>query len=579
MRTVLQGLVWGRGWAALALLSLCAAITSEAVVADESRPRVHVRTGIVEGVTDAGSRVAAYKGIPYAQPPIGDLRWRPPVPAPAWDGVRDARDFGHACLQPPQQPAGLYSGGMASVSEDCLTLNVWAPKGARKLPVMFWIHGGALVGGSSSEPMYDGVKIAQQGIVVVSINYRLGLIGFFAHPALSAESPQHLSGNYGLLDQIEALRWVRDNIEAFGGDPKQVTIAGESAGGLSVIALLASPPARGLFIRAIVQSGYMPSYRALHEETLGLPSAEAAGTAMAMAAGVSDAAALRAADPVTLFKAGLATGWQPEPVIDGVVLNRQFAETFARGEQAKVPVLAGFNEGEIRSLPFLMPKSPDTQAAYEADVRSRFGDKAAGFLAVYPGIDPKADVAASIRDGLYGFAAQYLVRRQAAAGQPAFLYFFRHSTPAQRERNLAAFHASELPYVFGQVGASAVLGPNWPRPPLTSEESQFAQAMMSYWSSFVREGTPKASGNAPWPRFTAEQRGYLDLNDRPSSEHDLQPAAFAFADTLVENRRLQGRGWRLDIGFSAFPPKTTSQAGDVDASVAGRQPRHDEQHR
>jgi para-nitrobenzyl esterase len=387
----------------------------------------------------------------------------------------------------------------------------------------------------------------------VTINYRLGLLGYLAHPALSAESSQHISGNYGFLDQIEALRWVRDNIAAFGGDPHQVTIAGESAGGLSVIELLASPLARGLFIRAISESGYMPSYRLLHEEGFGLPSAETAGAELATRAGASSAAALRAADPAALFVAGLATGWQPEPVIDGVVLPRQLAETFARGEQAKVPVLAGFNEGEIRSLLYLMPKAPDSHAAYAADVRSRFGASAAEFLAVYPGVDPKADVMAATRDAIYGWAAQNLVRRQAAAGQAAYLYFFRHSTPAEHERDLAAFHASELPYIFGQVGPSAALGPNWPRPPLTNAESQLSQAMMSYWVAFVRDGNPRASGEPAWPRFTEAQRGYLDIDERPSAQNDLHPDAFAFADALVVKRRQQGRAWRLDTGFAAFP--------------------------
>ena len=389
-----------------ALLSLCfalAAAAGPAFGASETRPEVRVRQGALQGFADSGAGVVAYKGIPFAKPPVGELRWRATVPAPAWEGVRDAREFGYACLQPPSQPTSVYYGGMAKTNEDCLTLNVWAPSGAQKLPVMVWIHGGSLVGGSGSEPMYDGVKIAKQGVVYVSINYRLGLLGYLAHPALSAESPQRLSGNYGLLDQIEALRWVRDNIAVFGGDPGKVTIAGESAGGLSVIALMTSPLASGLFDKAIVQSGYMPSYRALHEASFGLPSAEAAGTELATAAGVPNAsaaktgaanasaaaaAALRAADLVALFQAGLKTGWQPEPVIDGVVLKRQFADAFARGEQAKVPVLAGFNEGEIRSLLFLMPKAPDTQAAYKADVHRRFGSAAGRYLAVYPGVDP-----------------------------------------------------------------------------------------------------------------------------------------------------------------------------------------------
>ncbi|HEY6927278.1 MAG TPA: carboxylesterase family protein [Steroidobacteraceae bacterium] len=532
--------------------------------------QVRVRTGLLQGVVDASSQVTAFKGIPYAKPPIGELRWRPPVPEPVWEGVREAREFGHACLQPPSQPTSVYYAGIASMSEDCLTLNVWAPAGARQLPVMVWIHGGSLVGGSGSEPMYDGVKIAQQGIVFVSINYRLGLLGYLAHPALSAESPQHLSGNYGLLDQIEALRWVQDNIAVFGGNAQEVTVAGESAGGLSVIALLTSPLAHGLFAKAIVESGYMPSYRLLHEEGYGLPSAEAAGAALATTAGVSDAAALRAADLVALFQAGLKTGWQPEPVIDGVVLKRQFVETFTHGEQAKVPVLAGFNEGEIRSLLFLMPKAPDSQAAYEADVRRRFGAKAAEFLAVYPAADPRASVMASMRDGLYGFAAQYLVRQQAAAGQPAYLYFFRHGTPTERARDLAAFHASELPYIFGRLSALPTIAPNWPLPPSTTAESRLSQAMMSYWTSFVRDGIPKAAGAPPWPRFTAQHRGYLDIDDRPYARQDLLPGAFAFADELVSGRVRQGRGWRLDIGYSAF---------SVDAPVVGRQPTPDEQHR
>lgn len=545
------------------VVSLGLALAS-AAGASETRPQVHTRAGIVEGVTDAVARVDAYKGIPYAKPPTGDLRWRPPVPAAAWQGVRDARKFGHSCVQPPYPKTSVYFGDMASPSEDCLTLNVWAPSGAKKLPVMVWIHGGGLLLGSSSEPLYDGVKMAQQGIVVVSINYRLGLLGFFAHPALSAESGQRISGNYGLLDQIEALRWVRDNVAEFGGDPAKVTIAGESAGGLSVIALLASPLARDLFSGAIAQSAYMQSNRALREDTLGLRSAEAEGEALAKAAGLSGAAALRAADPVKLFMAGLASKWGPEPTIDGVVLKRQLFETFVHGEQAKVPVIAGFNEGEIRSLLHFMPSDvPATQAAYQADVRRRFGAEADAYLAVYPGVNPREDVMASIRDGACDWTARALVRKQAEVGQPSYLYYFRHSTPAQRARDLAAFHASELPYIFGQVGEKAALGPNWPRAPLTSVESQLSDAMLSYWVSFVRDGVPTAPNMPAWPRFTADQRGYLDIDEQPSAERDLHPAAIAFADKLIATRRQQGRSWRLDIGFSAF---------SVDEPAAGRQP-------
>jgi para-nitrobenzyl esterase len=308
----------------------------------------------------------------------------------------------------------------------------------------------------------------------------------------------------------------------------------------------------------------MQTNRALRDDKFGLRSAEAQGEALAKAAGVSTAAALRAADPVKLFMAGVASKWGPEPVIDGVVLKRQLYETFAHGEQAKVPVLAGFNEGEIRSLLYFMPSNvPANQAAYQADVRRRFGPEADAFLAVYPGVDPREDVMASIRDGACDWTAQAWVRKQAEAGQPSYLYYFRHSTPAQRARDLAAFHASELPYIFGQVGKSATLGPNWPRPPLTDEESQLSDAMLSYWASFVRDGAPTASNAPAWPRYTTEERGYLDIDERPVAARDLHPGAFAFADKLIETRRQQGRGWRQDIGFSAF---------SVDDPAAGRQP-------
>jgi para-nitrobenzyl esterase len=258
--------------------------------------------------------------------------------------------------------------------------------------------------------------------------------------------------------------------------------------------------------------------------------------------------------------AGVASKWGPEPTIDGVVLKRQLFETFARGEQAKVPVIAGFNEGEIRSLLYFMPGNvPASQSAYQADVRRRFGAEADAFLAVYPGVDPRADVMASIRDGSCDWTAQALVRAQAEAGQPSYLYYFRHGTPNQRARDLAAFHASELPYIFG----SAALGPNWPRAPLTTEESQLSDAMSSYWVSFVREGAPTAKNMPDWPRFTVQDRSYLDIDERPTAERDLHPGAFAFADRLIATRRQQGRGWRLDIGFSAF---------SVDDPAAGRQP-------
>ena len=250
--------------------------------------------GKLQGTADG--KLQVFKGIPYALPPTGEMRWKPPLPMPKWKGTRDATQFGAACIQPKGKPDSIYFWNLPKTSEDCLYLNVWAPANARKAPVFVWIHGGALSGGSGSEPMYDGAKLAERGIVVVTINYRLGLLGFLVHPGLSAESRRNISGNYGLLDQIQALEWVKRNIAAFGGDPANVTIAGESAGGLSVMYLMAAPSARGLFHKAIMQSAYMISAPELRTATHGGFAGEAVGLWLAEKLGAGDLAGLRSMD-------------------------------------------------------------------------------------------------------------------------------------------------------------------------------------------------------------------------------------------------------------------------------------------
>ena len=354
-----------------------------------------------------------FKGIPYALPPVGGLRWKPPVALPYRNGARAATQFGAACMQPKPRPS-IYADDLAAVSEDCLYLNVWTTQGARNQPVLVWIHGGALTSGSSSERMYDGAKLAARGVVVVSINYRLGVLGYLAHPQLSAESPQRISGNYGLLDQIEALRWVQRNISAFGGNPANVTIAGESAGGLSVMYLMASPQARGLFTRAIAQSAYMISMPELKRARFGEQAAEAIGSRLATALGSPDIADLRSMDAAKLTEAAAQTGYFPLGTVDGHVLPRQLVELFDRGEQAKVPVLAGFNSGEIRSLRFLAPPAPSDAATYEAAIRKRYADLTDDFLRLYPSSHIEDSVLATTRDALYGWTAERLVAKQTA---------------------------------------------------------------------------------------------------------------------------------------------------------------------
>src|SRR6185436_3401987 len=361
----------------LALIAaLCVALTAVA----QTDALVATPAGKLRGATNGTLNV--FKGIPYALPPIGGLRWRPPVAMSPWTDVRDATRFGAACMQPKPRPS-IYSADLAAVSEDCLFLNVWTTPGARNRPVFFWIHGGGLTSGSSSESMYDGAKLAARGVVVVSINYRLGVLGYLAHPQLSAESPRRISGNYGLLDQIEALRWVQRNIAAFGGDPANVTIAGESAGGLSVMYLMASPPARGLFTRAIAQSAYMISMPELKRARFGEQAAEAIGSRLVTALGSPSIADLRSMDAAKLVAAA-QTGYLPLGTVDAEVLPRQLVEVFDRGEQAKVPILAGFNSGEIRSLRFLAPPAPSDAATYEAAIRKRYADLAEDFLKLYP---------------------------------------------------------------------------------------------------------------------------------------------------------------------------------------------------
>ena len=265
----------------------------------QSGPVVDAPSGAVRGTADGSIEV--FKGIPYAVPPVGAMRWRPPAPMQRWKSVRDATAFGPACVQPQGKSASVYSpAAPLPVSEDCLTLNIWAPKNAKNAPVFFWIHGGALVTGSSREATYDGQLMARRGVIVVSINYRLGVLGWLAHPELTAESPQHVSGNYGLLDQIAALGWVKHNIAAFGGDPANVTIAGESAGALSVMYLLESPLARGLYSKAISESGYMISMPELKKAVYGAPSGEAAGQMLGGALQAPDIAALRGIDAQTI---------------------------------------------------------------------------------------------------------------------------------------------------------------------------------------------------------------------------------------------------------------------------------------
>ena len=523
----------------------CLALT--APVFAQSGPVVDAPAGKVAGSSDGDIRV--FKGIPYAAPPVGMLRWRPTAAIPRWKGVRDATAFGPACVQPQSKtPTSLYWNVPMPVSEDCLSLNIWAPAKAKNAPVFFWIHGGALLTGSSREPAYDGRKLAERGIIVVSINYRLGALGYLAHPGLSAESPAHVSGNYGLLDQIAALHWVKANVGAFGGDPGNVTIAGESAGALSVMYLLSSPGARGLFAKAIAESGYMISMPDLKKSVYGAPSGEAVGQMLGAALQAPDIAALRGMDAQTLTDAAAKLGAAPWGTVDGLLLPQQMTTTFDQGKQAPVPLLAGFNEGEIRSLMVLAPKPPATAAEYEKTIRDRYGDLADAFLALYPAADYRESILKTTRDALYGWTAERMVRKQTALGQPAYLYLWDHGYPAADTAGLHAFHASELPYVFGTAARTT---PKWPTIPDTAGEHALSDALADYWSSFARDGKPVAAAAPAWPAYGAAQ-AYLHFTATPEPKTNVFPGMFALNETVMCRKAGTGKiGWNWNVGLAS----------------------------
>ena len=502
--------------------------------------------GSAEGI------VRVFKGIPYAAPPVGPLRWKPPQPlATAATGLK-VTEFGPPCMQPVSRVRGIYSQDLGTQSEDCLSLNIWTPENAKGAPVLVWIHGGALVAGSSREALYDGAAMARRGVIVVSINYRLGVFGYLAHPELSAESNEGISGNYGLLDQIAALRWVQQNIGAFGGDASNVTVAGESAGGLSVLYLMASPQARGLFAKAIAQSAYMISTPELKRAAVGEVSAEDAGLKLARTLQKPNIGLLRDMDARQLADSAALAGFSPFGAIDGKILPRQLVEVFDRGEQAPVPILAGFNSGEIRSLTILLPPIPANAEAYEKAIRERYGDLADAYLALYPAGDLRESMLANTRDALYGWTAQRLVRRQEAAGQPSFLYFFDHGYPAMKAANLQGFHAAELPYMFGTMDRTPAL---WPKIPQTSGEATLSEAMVDYWTSFARTGRPVSSVGPDWPTFGTDG-GYMHFaDDGPRAGRDLLPGMFALHEEAVCRRRAAGLGWNWNTGVVSPPLK------------------------
>lgn len=457
-------------------------------------PTVATDKGVVEGSTEDG--VGAYLGLPYAAPPVADLRWRAPQPVAPWEGVRRATAFAPACTQ-----TGVSMPGEAPprTSEDCLYLNVWAPAAAdgEKHPVIVWIHGGGWTNGATAMPLYSGARLARRGVVFVSVAYRLGPFGFLAHPELSAEAGE--SGNYGLLDQIAALKWVKANIAAFGGDPSRVTIAGQSAGGMSVGLLMASPMAAGLFERAIGQSGGVFEPIQLAPNYL-LANAEKDGVAYAASVGADDLAGLRGL-PAEQLSGGRA-GSISHPVVGGRVLPATPYDAYVSGHWSDVPVLVGSNAEEGNSL---ADTSRVTAANYGEDLKRAWGDLPPPLVAAYPyATDAEAKAARSAfeRDLRFGWDMWAWARLQTKFGKhPAYYYRFGHAPPfpagSVRER-WGASHFAELWYMFDQLAPEDGA---W-----TDGDRKLADTMASYWVNFARSGDPNGPGLLHWPTYgEAEQ--------------------------------------------------------------------------
>jgi para-nitrobenzyl esterase len=518
MRTALFG--------AVAMLAFGGWLVSSAAIEEP----VHLDSGLVSGIPGSNAGVRVFRGIPYAAPPIGKLRWSDPQPAAHWDGVRKADEFGAMCMQPVFRGQNSTS-TQPKISEDCLSLNVWtaATSASQRLPVMVWIHPGGYQTGSGSTPGYDGEALAKKGVVLVTINYRLGVLGFFSYPELTKESEHHASGNYGLMDQVAALEWVQKNIAGFGGDPRRVTVFGDSAGSSSISNLMGSPLAKGLFQRAIGESGAWMGISLTHTRILA--EAEQAGLRTAEELHAQSLDELRATSAEDLVKGGRGGG----PVIDGWFLPEQVESVFAEGKQNDVPLLAGSNKDE--GTFFLQPT---TAEKFIERSRTRFGDQADAFLKLYPaGSDQEANQSqlAAFRDEL-AFVMRIWVRAQRKAGySKAFLYYFTHEPPppvgstSRGGLGSGATHGAEAQYVFQNLLAPRV----W-----TNVDHQVSDMLSSYWVNFATKGDPNGNGLAKWPAFDDRRNDRpMALGDRAEIGPAPNRAQLAFFEQVYEKE--QGR--------------------------------------
>jgi para-nitrobenzyl esterase len=492
---------------------------------------VRTENGQVRGFTDRGVRV--FKGIPYASAPVGMLRWKPPQPAASWTGVRDALSYGAECPQTQYPGASVYIRPLQPQSEDCLFLNVWTTASAGdERPVLVWIHGGALTKGSGISDVRDGVPLAKKGVVLVSMNYRLGALGYLAHPELTAESPQKASGNYGVLDQIAALTWVQKNISAFGGDPARVTIGGESAGSWSVNTLVASPLAKGLFIRAVGASGGRFSRTPhLTDDRGSQISSEKVGLAFAKTLGAASLAEMRALSAATIAAAAVRT----QETVDGWVLPDEIRTIFAEKRHHNVPVIVGSNADEMTSLGG-GANAPATLEEFRKRIAQQYGELAPQFEEAY-GVRTERDIVPALlaagRDTTFSSHMRTWARMTTAAGSKAYLYYFAYQPPHPRAKELRAFHASEIPYVFNVVPSS---DPREAGFAYTERDYALAKTMSDYWVNFITTGSPNGQGLTEWPAYDVEREPYLEFGNSVAVKNHLLKRELDFLEKALARR-------------------------------------------
>lgn len=493
--------------------------------------QVKVEGGWIQGTVTEDLTI--YKGIPFAAPPVGELRWKAPQPAAKWEGVKQTTEYAPAPFQGGNPPSGK--------SEDCLYLNIWTPaKSANeKIPVLVWIYGGGFSFGSTSEPVHNGEHLARKGVVLVSIAYRVGQLGFLAHPELSAENQNPVSGNYGILDQIAGLKWIQENIAAFGGDPNKVTIFGESAGGISVSMLCASPLAKGLFHGAISQSGgsFGPTRTITFpgENMKTLQQAEQAGIEYAQKVGATSIADLRKIEADKLpMGMGMGGAW---PIVDGYVIPDDQHKLYEEGKYNDVPVLIGYNSDEGAS--FSREKTPEE---YIAGVKARYGKFADYLIKAYPATETTVPKTARdlARDAAFGWQTWSWARLQSKTGKSKVFYYYFDQHPEYPEDSprfgYGSPHGQDVAYVFMHLDKS--------KPETTKSDLEISEAMGTYWTNFAKYGDPNSEDVPEWPAFSIENPAVMYLGPTPYIGSVPSAASLEVLDDYFEWRRTpEGVEW------------------------------------